>query len=90
VTNLRLDRRGRLVFKLSEKARVRVQVTRAGRAHSASVGRLTVKRSLERGTRRIKLPMTRLRSGHYHATVTATDASGNRSVPKRKSFDVRK
>jgi hypothetical protein len=38
----------------------------------------------------VKLPTQRLRSGHYHATVTATDASGNRSVPKRKSFDVRK
>ena len=45
--------------------------------------------ALKAGTRKIKLPMRRLRKGHYRATVTATDAGGNRSVPKRKSFDVR-
>jgi hypothetical protein len=90
ITNLRLDKRGRLVFKLSEKAKVRVRLMRAGRAHSAAVGKLTIKRSFKKGTRRVKLPMRRLRSGHYHATVTATDAGGNRSVPKRKSFDVRR
>jgi len=90
VTKLRMDKRGRLVFKLSEKAKVRVRLTRAGRAHSAAVGKLTIKRSFKKGTRRVKLPTQRLRSGHYHATVTATDAGGNRSVPKRKSFDVRR
>jgi Tol biopolymer transport system component len=90
ITKLRLDRRGRLVFKLSEKATVRVRLARTGRAHSARVGELTIKRSLKGGTRRIKLPLKRLRSGRYRATVTATDAGGNRSVPKRKSFDVRR
>jgi Tol biopolymer transport system component len=90
VTKLRIDRRGRLVFKLSEKAKVQVRVARTGRAHSAAVGKLTIKRSLKAGTRRIKLPRKRLRSGHYRATVVATDAGGNRSVPKRKSFDVRR
>jgi Tol biopolymer transport system component len=89
VTKLHLDRRGRLVFKLSEKAKVRVGLVRAGKAHSAAVGKLTLKRSFKKGTRHVKLPRNRLRSGHYHATVTATDAGGNRSVPKRKSFDVR-
>ena len=89
ITKLRLDRRGRLVFKLSEKAKVRVQLKRVGRAHSAAVGKLMIKRSLKGGTRRIKLPLRKLRKGHYHATVTATDAGDNRSVPKRKSFDVR-
>jgi hypothetical protein len=88
ITNLRLDRHGRLVFKLSEKAKVQVRLARAGRAHSARVAKLTIKRSFKAGTRRVKLPLRRLRSGHYHATVTATDAGGNRSVPKRKSFDV--
>jgi hypothetical protein len=90
ITNLRLDKRGRLVFKLSEKAKVRVQLKRSGRAHSAAVGKLTIRRSLKAGTRKIKLPLKRLRSGHYRATVTATDAGGNRSVPKRKGFDVRR
>ena len=54
-----------------------------------AVARLTIKRSLKGGKRSIKLPLKRLRSGHYHATVVATDAGGNRSVPKQKSFDVR-
>jgi Tol biopolymer transport system component len=89
VTKLRLDRRGRLVFELSEKATVRVRLVRTGRAHSAKVSKLTIKRSLKAGKRRIKLPVKRLRKGHYRATVVATDAGGNRSVPKRKSFDVR-
>ena len=89
VTKLRLDRRGRLVFKLSEKAKVQVRLARTGHAHSAALGRLTIKRSFKAGTRRVKLPMRRLRKGHYRATVTATDAGGNRSVPKRKSFDTR-
>jgi Tol biopolymer transport system component len=88
LTKLRL-RHGRLSFRLSEKATVRVRLARAGRAHSAAVAKLTIKRTLKAGTRKIKLPMRRLRKGHYHATVTATDAGGNRSVPKRKSFDVR-
>jgi hypothetical protein len=65
-----------------------VRLARTGRAHSAAIGKLTIKRSFKAGTRRVKLPMRRLRKGHYHATVTATDAGGNRSVPKRKSFDV--
>jgi Tol biopolymer transport system component len=90
ITNLRLDKRGRLVFKLSEKAKVRVQLKRSSRAHSAAVGKLTIRRSLKAGTRKIKLPLKRLRSGRYRATVTATDAGGNHSVPKRKSFDVRR
>jgi hypothetical protein len=89
ITNLRLDKRSRLVFNLSEKATVRVRLARSGRAHSAKVSKLTIKRSLKGGKRRIKLPVKRLRKGHYRATVTATDAGGNRSVPKRKSFDVR-
>jgi hypothetical protein len=87
VTNLRLDRRRRLVFKLSERASVRVRVRRIGRAHSSAVSRVTIRRSLKAGTRRIKLP--RLRKGRYQATVIAIDAAGNRSVPKRKRFDVR-
>jgi Tol biopolymer transport system component len=74
---------GRLVFKLSEKATVRARLARHGT-------KLTLERSLKAGTRRIKLPLKRLRSGHYRATVTATDAGGNRSVPKRKRFDVRR
>jgi Tol biopolymer transport system component len=74
---------GRLVFKLSEKATVRARLARHGT-------KLTLKRSLKAGTRRIKLPLRRLRSGRYRATVTATDAGGNRSVPKRKSFVVRR
>jgi Tol biopolymer transport system component len=87
LTKLRLSH-GRLSFRLSEKATVRVRLARVGRAHSATVGKLTIKRSLKGGARRIKLPLRRLRAGHYRATVIATDAGGNRSVPKRKSFDV--
>jgi Tol biopolymer transport system component len=74
ITNLRLDKRSRLVFNLSEKATVRVRLARSGRAHSAKVSKLTIKRS---------------RKGRYRATGVATDAGGNRSAPKRKSFDVR-
>ncbi|TML05639.1 MAG: hypothetical protein E6G41_09590 [Actinobacteria bacterium] len=88
ITKLRIVH-GRLRFRLSEKARVRVRLQRVGRAHSVAVARLTIKRSLKGGKRSIKLPLKRLRSGHYHATVVATDAGGNRSVPKQKSFDVR-
>jgi hypothetical protein len=64
-------------------------VARSGRAHSAKVSKLTIKRSLKGGKRRVKLPVKRLRKGHYRATLVATDAGGNRSAPKRKSFDVR-
>jgi hypothetical protein len=81
VTKLRVDKRGRLVFKLSEKAKVRVRVAR-----------ISMKRSFKAGTRRVKLPMKRLRKGHrmVTATVIATDAGGNRSLPKRKRFSVRR
>jgi Tol biopolymer transport system component len=81
VTKLRVDKRARLVFKLSEKAKVRVRVAR-----------ISMKRSFKAGTRRVKLPMKRLRKGHrmVTATVIATDAGGNRSLPKRKRFSVRR
>jgi hypothetical protein len=80
VTKLRLDKRGRLVFGLSEKATVRVRVAR-----------VSIKRSFKAGTRRVQLPMKRLRKGHRRvtATVIATDAGGNRSVPKHKRFIIR-
>jgi Tol biopolymer transport system component len=77
VTKLRIDRRGRIVFRLSEKAKVRVRV-----AH------VSIRRSFKAGTRHVKLPLKHLRKGRHVVTVTATDAGGNRSVPKRKRFTV--
>jgi Tol biopolymer transport system component len=74
---------GRLLFTLSEQAAVRAVLTPR---HGL---KLTLKRSFKGGARRIKLPRKRLRKGRYVVTVTATDAGGNRSLPKRTRFVAR-
>ena len=72
---------------LSEDARVRVVVQRAGRRGRFSTVRILRR---ERGEGSVRLRLGRLRSGALHrVSVTATDAAGNRSARTRLRFRVR-
>jgi hypothetical protein len=88
VSALHLNRaRTRIGFRLSEAARVVVEVRRA---HGRSVGKLVAAQGVGTHT----LPISRriraaLKPGRrYDALVTATDSAGNKSAPRRISFRV--
>jgi plastocyanin len=93
----RLDKGKRAFsFRLSERATVRIVIARAVKRHGktgyAAKGTL-VRRGLAAGKRSIgfrgRLAGKTLAAGRYRATVTATDAAGNRSAPRRIGFRIR-
>jgi plastocyanin len=65
-------------FRLSEKAKVRLKLTGAARK--------TVTKSLGKGSRSLKL--RRLKPGRYRATLTATDAAGNKGRAAKARFRI--
>jgi hypothetical protein len=77
-----------LRYKLSEAARVTIQIKRFGAKRAA--GKLL--RSGKAGANSIKftgrIGKRALRPGRYSAVLTATDAAGNRSKPSRLKFRI--
>lgn len=93
----RLDKGKRAFsFRLSERATVRIVIARAvkrrGKTRYAVKGTL-LRRGLAAGKHSIgfrgRLGGKALAAGRYRATVTATDAAGNRSAPRRVGFRIR-
>jgi YVTN family beta-propeller protein len=72
---------------LSEDARVRVVVQRAGRRGHYRTVRI-LRRDGARGSVRLRLGRVPA-AGGYRASISATDAAGNRSARKRLRFRVR-
>ena len=70
--------RARFTFRLSERATLAISVTGPTRKR--------YRKRLGRGKRSVTL--RGLRPGRYRATVTATDAAGNKSTPSRGRFRV--
>jgi hypothetical protein len=80
-------------FTLSEPAQVKLTIQRRLPGRSAryrTLGKLT--RSGAKGANRIRfsgrIGKRSLRPGRYRALISATDAAGNRSTPKRTRFRV--
>jgi uncharacterized delta-60 repeat protein len=71
-----------LRFGLSEDATVRVRFVRRGKPAGA------IERGLAAGKRRVTIGRGALKPARYRATVTAVDAAGNRSAPRRIRFRV--
>ncbi len=86
----RVPRGTRFRYSLSEAARVSLTIRRASEGRFRTVGRL--KRNGVKGTNRVRfsgrIGRRALRPGRYRAVITATDAAGNRSTPKRARFRV--
>jgi hypothetical protein len=82
-------RGGRLGFTVSERSRVRVTLFRGGRrlgamsTVTAARGRLSVRLTG-------RLHGRAVRPGRYRVVLVATDLAGNRSVPRRVGFTVRR
>ncbi|HEX8205245.1 MAG TPA: PKD domain-containing protein, partial [Solirubrobacteraceae bacterium] len=87
IKGLRLKRaKGRLRFRLSETATVRVKIQRRnGRKFRAAKAARRI--AGKTGANAVKVATKRLRPGRYRVVVTATDAAGNKSV-KRLAFRV--
>jgi plastocyanin len=75
----------RIRFALSEAGRVRLTFKRKG-GHSPK----PVSRAAKAGVNTIKLSTRRVKVGRYKFAVRATDAAGNRSARKTRSFRVRR
>jgi hypothetical protein len=85
---LRVDsRRRRLSVRVSEPARLRLQIERRRGGRWVRVRSLT--RRARRGANRVSLGR-RLRRGRYRLSVVAVDAAGNRSKTARKPFRVKR
>jgi hypothetical protein len=84
----RVARGTRFSYSLSESAKVVVTIKRAHTRRAA--GRLT--RSAKAGRNSLvfsgRIGRKALKRGRYSAAITATDAAGNRSAPRRVSFRV--
>jgi hypothetical protein len=85
ITRFRVGLSGRMRFRLTERARVRIRVSRLRAGRDQRVRTLTRKRR-DAGRNRITL---RLRPGHYFATIVATDPARHRSRPQSTSFRIR-
>ena len=73
-------KRGRISYRLSEPATVRLVLARRVHRHLKRIGRVFSGRGAS-GANQVALPHARsLRPGAYRLTVTATDAAGNRSA----------
>jgi hypothetical protein len=77
-----LRKSAKLTFKLSEPAQVVVTITRRGGKP------VRIKLSGVRGANAKKLKRGHLKRGRYTAVLVATDAAGNKSVPRRLTFRV--
>ena len=79
-----------LRYKLSESARVALKIQRKRGTRYRTVG--TLRRNGVSGPNRIRftgrIGRRALRAGRYRAVIMATDAAGNRSAPRRTSFQV--
>jgi hypothetical protein len=86
-------RRKGFVFRLSERASVRIVIARRSKGRYRTKGTLT-RRRLQAGKHTIafrgRLAGKKLAPGRYRATLIATDAAGNRSSPERLPFRVKK
>jgi plastocyanin len=81
VTKAKASTRGTtatLRFKLSEKAKIKVKVTGAARK--------SVTKTLRKGSRSVKL--RGLKDGRYRASITATDAAGNKGKAAKAKFRI--
>jgi hypothetical protein len=76
-----------LWFSLSEAARVRVRIVRA-RPGRDPVRAGTITRNGRAGANVIRIRCRKLRRGRHVATLVATDAAGNRSLPRSIRFRV--
>jgi plastocyanin len=92
----RIKRGSAFLFRLSEQARVRIAISRAvkdraGRRRYTQKGTL-VRRDLKSGNNTVRfsgrIGKRALPAGPYRATISATDADGEKSRPKRTSFRV--
>jgi CSLREA domain-containing protein len=85
-----LKRRAGLRFTLSEPARVVVAIERARGRKFVLVVRMRLNGVAGRNVANLarRLSGKRLKAGRYRATIVATDAAGNRSLPKRIKFRV--
>ncbi len=93
----RIRQGGRIAYRLSEKARVRIAIQKKGGSTArASKGKFILKGALIRNGRRGRnsVPFSGriggrpLTPGRYRMVVRATDQAGNRSKPKRKAFSI--
>lgn len=96
---LRLDERARVRIVLSSigagrrvgrTCRLPTRALRRRPACERRTRRSTATRTVAPGSRRITLRARTLRPGRYVATVTATDAAGNRSVTRQARFRIRR
>jgi hypothetical protein len=81
VTSVKL-RGKKLRYKLSERAKVTVRISKGGR----TVKR--IKRSGHKGSNKISINPDSLASGRYKLTISAKDRDGMKSATKRLSFRV--
>jgi hypothetical protein len=89
ISGLVVRRGTTLRFRLSEAATVRVKVERTHKGARFTRVTPTLTRSATAGANTLRLRRRRLTAGTYRATVTATDAAGNRSGASRIRFRVR-
>jgi plastocyanin len=78
----------RVRFRLDERARVTGALDRRGPGGSRVVRRFSF--SARAGPNSVRLPLRRLRPGHYRLALRAVDAAGNRSAVARASFRLRR
>ena len=83
----RVRRGTAFLFRLSEHARTTITITR--RRQTVKLVRARTRAGANRIAYTGRTRGRVLRPGRYRATVRATDAAGNRSVPKRIAFTVR-
>jgi hypothetical protein len=75
---------GALSYRLSERAKVTMRITRDGR----TVKRLTARGKA--GKNRMAIPTAKLAGGRYRLVLSARDKAGNRSNPKSISLRVQR
>jgi hypothetical protein len=79
VAGLKVNR-GKISYRLSEPATVRLVLARRAHGHLKRIGRAFSGRGAK-GANQVALPRARsLASGAYRLTLSATDAAGNRST----------
>jgi sugar lactone lactonase YvrE len=76
----------RLVFRLSEKAKVTVRITRRSGRRTITARRIVGPRAA--GARSVRISTAHLKRGRYRILLTATDSAGNTSRAARVSLRV--
>jgi hypothetical protein len=79
-----------LRFRLSERAAARIVIERILRGRKNRFRRVVALtfRNRPAGKNSIVFRRRGTKAGAYRATITATDATGKRSAPKRASFTI--